>query len=216
MERPLKKGILIAFEGIDGCGKSTQIRLLQETLEAQGYSCAATAEPTDSPFGKLLRQVLKGEVKSDPRVIAPMFVADRLDHLLNTENGIVKTLEEGTVMLTDRYYFSSYAYQSVDLSMDWVIQANAPCAEIKRPDLTLFLDISPETAMKRILAGRNHVEIFENRKRLEETRDRYLEAFARLKDLEKVAVIDGERGVSEIAQDILTRVKSVLQEKIYE
>ena len=118
------KGKFIAFEGIDGSGKSTQVRLLAERLRSENIPFYTTMEPTDSPVGSLIHQIMTGRVKADPKVIAALFVADRLDHLLNDVNGISQKIDEGTTVIMDRYYFSSYAYQSVDAPMDWVIQAN--------------------------------------------------------------------------------------------
>ena len=158
----------------------------------------------------LMRQVLRGEVKTDPRVAAPLFVADRLDHLLGETDGIVKKLENGIHVVTDRYYFSSYAYQGADLGLDWVIEANAPCAGILRPDLTLFIDIDPDTAMERIRRNRDVVEIFEKKERLVRTRALYLEAFERLKDVERVEIVDGNRPVEEIAEDLWQRILALL------
>ena len=196
------RGRLIALEGIDGSGKSTQARYLKEKLEAAGIPCYVTMEPTSSPFGKQLRQVLKGELKTDSRVVAPLFVADRLDHLVGESEGLVKKLEDGITVVTDRYYFSSYAYQSVDLPMEWVITANQVCADIRRPDITIFIDLDPGAAMERILEHRDHVEIFEKRDLLEKCRQNYFRAFELLKEQEKVAVVDGNRSKEEIAADI--------------
>lgn len=120
----MDKGNFIAFEGIDGSGKSTQIRLLSERMKAEGICCYTTMEPTDSPIGSLIHQIMTGRIKTDNKVIAALFAADRLDHLLNDVDGIVHKINEGITVLTDRYYFSSYAYHSVDMPMDWVIKAN--------------------------------------------------------------------------------------------
>ena len=89
-------------------------------------------EPTAAPVGSLIRQVLTGRIEMDNKVIAALFVADRLDHLLNQVDGIWPKVQAGTTVLTDRYYFSSYAYQSVDMPMDWVIQANEESRKILR------------------------------------------------------------------------------------
>ena len=80
------KGQFFALEGIDGSGKTTQLKLLARRLEEAGVPCLTTCEPTSGPIGKLLRQVLTGQVACDSRVVAPLFAADRLDHLLNGED----------------------------------------------------------------------------------------------------------------------------------
>jgi dTMP kinase len=205
-----KKGKLIAFEGIDGSGKSTQIKLLAEKLKERQLDYYLTMEPTDSPIGSLIRQVLVGEMKTDNKVVAALFVADRLDHLLNKDNGIVKKINEGTIVLCDRYYFSSYAYNSIDMSMDWVIDANEPSRNILKPTATIFIDISPEVAMDRITKNRSHQELFEKKSRLEEVKKKYEEAFLRMKDSETIIVVDGNQSVEEIADDIWEKVQLIL------
>jgi dTMP kinase len=202
----IKKGALIAFEGIDGSGKSTQIRLLHERMKKEGVCCETTMEPTHSPIGSLLRQILTGQLRADSRTIAALFAADRLDHLLNEENGIVKPIQEGAVVITDRYYFSSYAYHSVDVPMDWVIQLNQQAREILRPAASFFIDVDPETAMERILKSRSHQELFEKKSYLIQVREKYLEAFQKMRDVETVIRIDGNRSETEIAQEIWSRV----------
>ena len=181
-----KRGKFIAFEGIDGSGKSTQIRLLREKMKAEGMGCYTTMEPTDSPIGSLIHQIMTGRVKTDNRAIAALFAADRLDHLLNDVNGIVHKIDEGVTVLTDRYYFSSYAYHSVDMPMDWVIKANEQSSLILKPTVNIFIDISPDVALARIAENRFERELYEEKSRLLQVREKYLEAFERLKDEECV------------------------------
>lgn len=100
-----KKGIFIAFEGIDGSGKSTQIRILSDRLREKGVSFYGTMEPTDSPIGSMIHQIMTGRMKADHRVIAALFVADRLDHLLNDVNGVKHKIDEGISVIMDRYCF---------------------------------------------------------------------------------------------------------------
>jgi len=195
-------GVLIAFEGIDGSGKSTQIRLLAERLREKRISFYTTMEPSDAPIGSMIRQILTGRMQADPKVIAALFTADRLDHLLNDVNGVVRKIENGTVVLMDRYYFSSYAYQSVELSMDWLIHANEPCKEILRPEVNLFLDIEPKLAMERISKNRFKKELFEEQSRLEQVRQNYLEAFDKLHGEERVIIINGNQEPQAVAEDI--------------
>lgn len=201
-----KKGAFIAFEGIDGSGKSTQIKRLEKRLRQQNTACYTTMEPTDSPIGSMIHNIMVGRMKVDNKVFAALFTADRLDHLLNDVNGLLAKLEEGTTVLSDRYYFSSYAYQSVDLTMEQVIVANEPCASLLRPTVNIFLDIDADTAMERITKNRSHVELFEKKSRLEKTRAAYMEAFERLKDEENVVVIDGTKSPDEIEKEIWAAV----------
>lgn len=206
----VNKGKFIAFEGIDGSGKSTQIRLLNEIMKKEGIHCYTTMEPTDSPIGSLIHQIMTGRIKTDNKVIAGLFVADRLDHLLNDINGIVNKINDGTTVITDRYYFSSYAYHSVDMPMDWVIKANEQSSNILRPTVTVFIDISADTAIERIAKNRQHQELFEKKSRLVKVREKYFEAFEKLKDEERVVVVDGSRSEQEIAEDIWDKIKSMV------
>lgn len=157
------KGKFIVFEGIDGSGKSTQVKMLKERMKKEGRDCYVTMEPTDSPIGSLIHQFMTGRIKTDNRVIAALFVADRLDHLLNDVNGIVNKISNGITVISDRYYFSSFAYQSVDLPMDWLIKANEPGRTILRPTVTVFIDTDPDLAIERIEKNRFHQELFEKK-----------------------------------------------------
>jgi dTMP kinase len=157
----------------------------------------------------LLRNVLTGKIEADQRTIAGLFLSDRFEHLLNKTDGIVKKLEDGFTVITDRYYFSSYAYHSVHVPMQWVIDANSLCAEILRPDLNVYVDISPEVSMQRIHHNRGATELYESAENLRIVREKYLEAFELLKDKEKVFVTDGNRAQELIAEDIWHTVKSL-------
>ncbi|HLG38598.1 MAG TPA: hypothetical protein VI461_02980, partial [Chitinophagaceae bacterium] len=125
------------------------------------------------------------------------------------ENGILKKLEEGYTVVTDRYYFSSYAYQGLHIPLDWVIQANSLSAELLRPDLNIFVDISPETGIKRVNKGREIIELFETLDELRLVKEKYFEAFELLKSQENIVVIDGNREPELIAADIWKKVSQI-------
>ena len=197
-----KKGKFIVFEGIDGSGKSTQIRLLAERLNKNGTKCIETREPTDSPVGSLIHQIMTGRMSADNRVIACLFAADRVDHLLNETDGILEKINSGITVISDRYYFSSYAYHGVDLDMDWVINTNSVSSDILRPDATIFMDISAKTAMERITSGRDHIELYEKEERLNAVREKYFEAFEKLKNDEKVYIVDASKSAEDISEEI--------------
>lgn len=196
------RGKFIAFEGIDGSGKSTQIQLLSEKLRKEKIYFYTTMEPTDSPIGSLIHQIMTGRIKTDNKVIAGLFVADRLDHLLNDVNGIIGKINEGITVISDRYYFSSYAYHSIDMPMEWVIEANSQSSAILKPTVTVFIDVDPDVAVERIAKNRYQQELFEKKSRLIKVREKYYEAFDKLKEEEEIIIIDGNRSVSEIADDI--------------
>lgn len=199
-------GRFLALEGIDGSGKSTQLQLLLERLRARGVECRGTREPSDGPVGAMIRQILTGRVTADNRVIAGLFAADRLDHLVNRRDGILEQVRSGVTVVTDRYYFSSYAYHSVDVDMDWVIDSNRLSAELLRPDATIFLDVPVRRALERIGQNRSHTELFEKEDRLTATREKYPEAFERLRDRETVAVIDAGGDVETVAERVWAAV----------
>lgn len=209
MRNTMKKNLFIAFEGIDGSGKSTQVKLLTESLKKAGHKVYSTFEPTDSPIGSVIRDIFKHRIEADHRVIAGLFVADRLDHLLNKTNGILKKLEDGYTVVTDRYYFSSYAYHGTHMSLDWVIEANSLSADLLRPDLNIYIDILPDVSMKRLNNGRSSIELYETKENLKNVRAKYLEAFEQLKFQEHVFVTEGNRSQEEIATDIWNEVSHI-------
>jgi dTMP kinase len=206
----MKNNAFIALEGIDGSGKSSQVKKLAERLAAAGHKVYATFEPTDSFIGSTIRSILKGTIKADERVIAGLFVADRLNHLLNETDGLLKKLNEGYTVITDRYYLSSYAYNGTHIDMDWVIAANRMSAQILRPAVNIFIDVPPEVSMQRINAARQGTELYETLDNLQNVRTKYFEAFDKLKDEENICIIDGNRGFDEIANDIYTAVEKLL------
>lgn len=210
----MKKGSFIALEGIDGSGKSTQAKKISEYLIDQGHKVYTTFEPTDSAIGKMIRDIFSHRMEGDQRVIAALFAADRLDHLLNSKNGILSKLRDGYIVITDRYYLSSYAYHSVhDIDLEWVIQANALSAELLRPDVNIYIDISPELSLQRLKAGRTHVEMYETMENLTKVHRQYQVVFDRVKNEENIIQIDGNRSSNEVAEDIIEVVDVVLKKK---
>jgi len=207
----MKRGKFIVFEGIDGSGKSTHAVLLKERLEREGYRVWSTREPTDGEAGILLRRCLTGQADLPEPAIAGLFMADRLDHVLNPQNGILSHLDKGEIVLCDRYYFSSFAYNGSYAPMEWVMEINRIAREKAKPDLTLFLDIAPENFLGRI-QSRGEVERYEKTETLRRVRENYQKAFAALPD-ERVAVVDNSRTLEVAAQEIYDLVKRVLIEE---
>ncbi|MEI7661296.1 MAG: dTMP kinase [Bacteroidota bacterium] len=205
----MKKNLFIAFEGIDGCGKSTQVKLLADYLKQAGHKVYSTCEPTRGPAGSVIRDIFSHRTEADHRTIAGLFVADRLDHLLNKTDGILKKLEDGYTVITDRYYFSSYAYHGTHMSMEWVIEANSLSAGLLRPDINIYIDITPEISMKRLTEGRSSMELYETIENLTKVRAKYFEAFELLKAEETIFSTDGDRPPEKIAEDIWKKISLI-------
>jgi dTMP kinase len=221
-------GLLIALEGIDGSGLTTQAALLAQALRARGAPVYATKEPTEGPVGGLLRLALgrrlgsrprdsdgaAGEaafVPLDARVIALLFAADRLDHLAAD---VEPRLATGTTVVCDRYVLSSLAYQALDVDVEWLRAINT---RARPADLTLFLDVPPETAIERVARRGGHAEIYERLETLRRIRANYL---ARLDDLRmsgsRVAVVAGTGSREEITAALVRCVQEAQQEATQE
>jgi dTMP kinase len=188
----MNKGKFIVFEGIDASGKSTQIRMLEHYLKEKGVPVYLTREPTDSPFGALAHQCMTGRIDSDEKAIAAVMAADRLDHIYNKTNGLLDKINAGITVISDRYYFSSYAYQGAHLDMDWVIELNRLSAEALRPDVNIFIDIDAQTSMNR-LQGRGDLERYEKLDKQLKVREQYFAAFDRMKNEENVQIVQSEK-----------------------
>lgn len=206
----MHKNLFIAFEGIDGSGKSTQVKLLADRLTQEGHKVYITFEPTDSAIGTMIRSILKHETNADEPTIAALFAADRLDHLLNKKNGILKMLEEGYTVITDRYYFSSYAYHSVHVPMDWVIASNAYSANLRRPDINMYIDMDPAISMQRLEANRQNIELYETLENLKKVKANYTNAFSLLLEKEHIATVNGNSDVQTISAHIWDHIAKLL------
>lgn len=206
----MRSNPFIVFEGIDGSGKSTQIRLLEEYLTARGHRVLRTAEPSDGPAGKLIRQVFSGAYPADDRVVAGLFVADRLEHILHTENGMLKALNDGFTVLCDRYYLSSYAYQGVHMPLDWVLQANSLAASLLKPDLHIYLDLSPEKALERIRKGREDRELYETMDNLSQVHALYAQLIQDLAGSERIVCFNADQQPEILRQNIVEVLENLL------
>jgi dTMP kinase len=201
-----KRGRFIVIEGIDGSGKSTQISLLAKKLTEDGRRVYTTAEPTVSMTGGMLRDALRGVTQHTTCEIAAMFLLDRIAHNVNPVNGIEKFLASGVDVICDRYYYSSLAYQGSETDFDWVLDMNINCPEIRKPDLCIFLDLEPDKCLDRISKNRMVKEIYEEIDRLERYRKRYFEIFDMLKFTDNIAIIDTNKAIDEIADEVYSKV----------
>ena len=205
------EGKFIVIEGLDGSGKTTQLRALAANLKAMGRAVAETAEPTASATGGLIRDALSGFTPRTGTEIAALFMADRVAHNVNPVNGINAMLEQGRDVICDRYYYSSLAYQGVVSDPDWVFHINVDCPEIRKPDLCVFLDLDDEACLRRMEASRATREIYENEDTLLAARARYYDAFARLSGRDRIVIVNADRPVEEVAEDVFAAAKEVLE-----
>ncbi len=194
----------IVFEGLDGTGKTTQAALFAKALEARGIKTAATAEPTDMPSGRFLRRILSGEIKSSPWSTAALFFADRIQHNC-AEGGINDLLEKGYTVISDRYYYSTFAYQGSETDLDWVVDMHYSCPVVRRPDLVVFLTMEVDECLKRINANRpaDAIEIYENAESLSRTKTLFEKVFEEIKDRENIVCVDASGTVEEVHKRIL-------------
>ena len=198
----MKKGIFIVFEGIDGSGKSTISNMLFEKINSRIGNVYKTFEPTDSPIGSVIKNILNKKIISDDKTIGALFLADRLDHIQNSTNGMLNYLNKGMHVITDRYYHSSYAYHVPMLSLDWVINANKVCADLLRPDIMFYIDISADESMRRLNSSRTFLDLFETREKMEQVILNYKEAIKREGKKDNVVIIDGHKSVKEIFDEV--------------
>ena len=162
-----KKSLFIVIDGVDGSGTTTHCRLLAGFLESKKFKVHVTQEPSKNEIGVLLRKFLKDN-SIPPTTDALLFAADRDLHY---HNEIKKKLDEGYIVISDRYLESSIIYQSLqsdEISIDWVEELNK---FVGQPDLTILLDIDPKVAMARKSGA---LEKFEETPFLDKVRDLYL------------------------------------------
>lgn len=149
----------IVIEGIDGAGTTTQSRMLVQALAAAGEPVHLTCEPTDGCIGRLIRQVLAGSYcRITPAAMAHLFAADRYEHVHAPDGGILQHLNSNSWVVTDRYLFSSLAYQGPDVGFQRVLQLNSG---IPLPEWVFHLDVPSSAAMQR-LTERESLDIYEN------------------------------------------------------
>ncbi|MGB3212773.1 MAG: dTMP kinase [Desulforhopalus sp.] len=149
MTNPLRQGLLIVFEGTDGTGKSTQLRLLSHYLQDRGYPVITTREPTDGPYGQKIRELYVNRDKYSQEEELTLFLADRREHV---QQLLAPALEEGNIILCDRYFLSTAAYQgAIGFNPEDILELNRFAPD---PDLALLFQAPLDTGLDRITSGR--------------------------------------------------------------
>jgi dTMP kinase len=201
-------GRFIVLEGLDGAGTTTQSRLLGERLRLLGRRAHVTAEPSGGPVGALLRQVLQRRINGgagdgfDPRALALLFAADRLDHLAAE---VLPRLAAGEDVISDRYTLSSLAYQAITTGDPaWVEEING---RARAPDVTVFLRVRPGLALGRRRGAGTTPELYEVDAFQRKVARGYERAVAALRARgQRIEVLDGERPVEVVAEEVARAV----------
>jgi dTMP kinase len=210
-------GVFVVVEGVDGCGSTTHSRLLAKALKNAGRETILTCEPSNGPVGGLIRQILQRRLfvadATGPRgfawtTMALLFAADRLDHL---DSLVIPALEDGSVVVSDRYDLSSLAYQSATstdaaAAIPWIRELNARAV---RPDVTIVIDVPAEVAEER-RRGRGGVEeMFEHRA----LQERLVSIYAKAEALvvgDRVAHVSGVGELEVVSARILDAVREAV------
>lgn len=215
------EGLFVVLEGVDGAGTTTHTRLLVNALRDRGLPIHSTREPSDGPIGVQIRQILTGRLVvpglHGPRpptwtTMALLFAADRVDHI---ESTIVPNLMDGVTVISDRYYHSSVAYQSITGGSEpetiaWVKEINK---HARKPDLTIVLDIPPEVSARRRAdraGGREIFDDFELQQQISAFYHRIDEHFPG----EPIVHVNSARSVEEVHADIVAHVRRARGEKV--
>jgi len=195
-----KKGIFICIEGLDGSGKTTHAHRLVRNLQKKELEAIYTTEPSRGELGKFIRSsVLEGE-KRVPRVLETvLFAVDRVEHL---EKIVKPALQQGKIVVSDRYIYSSLAYQgSAGLDVNWIKEINS---FVLPADIAIYIDVPPEVVVKRIKRKKSVMERLETQRKVQEVYMMFVNS-------EKLIRIDGDRPKVEVEQNILSLILEFLE-----
>ena len=194
-----KKGTFICIEGLDGSGKTTQAKLLAKKLR-KSHNAVYTAEPSHGKIGTFIRNsYLYGEKRLSSVIEALLFAADRIEHV---ETEVLPALHQGKLVISDRYLYSSLAYQgAAGLSLEWIEKINEHAL---RPDLAVFIDVDLKTVMNRLKSKKS---VMENMETLQQVRDVYLKFVAK----GELVRLDGNRAKDEVSEALSAMVLKFLE-----
>ena len=190
-----KKGFFVCIEGLDGCGKTTQTKILVKKLRKMGYDAVYTAEPSRGKIGRIIRRYcLHGGKRVSSVVEALLFAADRFEHL---KKEVIPALRDGKIVVSDRYVYSSLAYQgAAGLNLEWIRKVNEHALT---PDLAFFIDVEPNVVIRRLKPKKSVMETLETQRKVREVYMKFVESGELIK-------VDGNRSKKEVANEILSIV----------
>lgn len=202
----VKKGILIVFEGIDGSGKSTQVQILQTLLAGKSLDVVVFWEPSQSPWGKKIKEKAAFPDSLSPEEELDLFVKDRRD---NIQKNLRPALKKNKIVLLDRYYFSTMAYQGAKgIDVERIRRINEQFAV--RPDLVFILELAAKTGLNRIQERKNKDLLFERLDFLVEV-EKIFESFQG----DNIFHINSEKSPEEISDQIASIVLKYIDDFIY-
>lgn len=198
----------IVFEGIDGSGTTTQIKKLAERFPKE--KVFVSAEPTKNETGLFLRRMLKGEFSVNEKTASFLFAADRCEHLYG-KDGILEQIQNGKIALSDRYLFSSLAYQSVSCGKDFPEHLNSL---FPLPEILFYFEINPEISISRVTERGEKTEIYEKIEFQKKTASLYDQVINSYRQTEKsqgmkIITIDAEKPIDEISEIIWSSLKNI-------
>lgn len=195
-------GKFIVFEGLDGSGESTQVKLLAEYFARQGKTAVIGKEPTStSDAGREIIEVLTHKKTLEARALQELFVQDRKEHL---KNQILPVVHSGGILLEDRYILSTLAFGSIECPLAWLKEMNQG---LPWPDLTFILKVRAEVSLERIAKRGKPVEFFEREEKLRKVAETYDQLAG---EFPKCFVVNGEQAPEKVHLDILEIIKKEL------
>lgn len=195
-----KKGVFICIEGLDASGKTTHAHRLVRNLRRKGFDAVYTTEPSRGEIGRFIRTYILQRKRRVPSVVeALLFAVDRADHV---EKEIKPALENGKIVVSDRYVYSSLAYQgAAGLDLKWIEEINRLALP---PDLAIYIDVPPEAVVKRIRRKKSVMERLETQRKVRKVYMKFVKNG-------KLVSVDGNRRKDEVAKDILKVILDFLK-----
>ena len=195
----VKTGLFLVIEGLDGSGKTTQATLLAEKFY-KNYNVLLTAEPSRGKIGTFIRECCLYENKRlQTEAEALLFASDRIEHIYSE---VKPALEEGKLVICDRYIYSSLAYQgNAGLSLEWIKTINARALQ---PDISIFIDVPPEKVIERLQRKKSVMETLETQTKVREVYLKYVEKG-------ELVRVDGDQEKEKVATDLFKTVSSLIK-----
>jgi len=210
------KGKYFAFEGVDGCGKTTQVEILKEYLKKKGKSVVVTSEPRKegSAVGKLISEILQSKIKVPSQSLQYLYTAERI---INHKDVVEPALKKGKIVLSHRSLWSNVPYGMFDRGITNYDSPDTKLINVTQglmslyhqfiiPDITFYLSVSANTAMKRLRSMNKVIDMYEKKEKLERIAKGYEWQAKQFPN--EFVVIDGEKSTEKITREIISRIKN--------